>query len=196
MFCHSYIASHPILPSTHTCSLKSAHHPPHEVIAWVDCPPRPLKRSHAIKGGGRNGLQLGWCPHIGHHRGAQCSWVNAWRAGVAGAPLSTRSQGSRRRRGTAPTHGHVWHEQRRLYSLSRSMSTLLACRALTLRITSLPGGAMWAHGTSYQLVWINGWPTPLRMSVAAPMHLPKGECLLSNLLPNTHVQNLRWTWHK
>ena len=28
--------------------------------------------------------------------------------------------------------------------MSRSMSTLLACEALTLRITLLPGGAMWA----------------------------------------------------
>ena len=40
----------------------------------------------------------------------------------------------------------MWHDQRRLYSLSRSISTLLACRALTLRITSLPGGAVWARG--------------------------------------------------
>ena len=79
LYCFDTHALHltPSLPLTHAYSLKSVHHTPHDDKAWVDYPPRPLKRSHAIKGGGRNGLQLGWCPHIGHHRGAQCSWANA-----------------------------------------------------------------------------------------------------------------------
>ena len=57
-----------------------------------------------------------------------------------------------------------------------------------VRITLLPVVLCGQYGTSYQLVWINGWPIPLRMSVAAPVHLSKRECLLSNLHPNTHVQ--------